>query len=710
MAATKILQSKLMSNKEFSDNQNQNAQKYHGDEQILILAPTGRDAKMTAQFFGQAGLTAEICRDVIELCQRMSENAGLIFLTGEALTPEMVPLLVEALTAQPAWSDIPLIVLTSGGGDTPFNEEALAELNKAGNVTLIERPVRLTTLVSGVNSSLRARRRQYEARDYLIAESKAKEALKQSETQLLIALDAARLGSWQFDLATGAFDCTNICKANYGLPPDAEFSYPQLLQMIHPDDREVMQASVQRAIEEDVDYKAEYRVTWADGTLHWIQANGRASYDIGSGKPENMVGVTLDITHRKLAESEREELLKSERAARSEAEAASRLKDEFLATVSHELRTPLNAMLGWTSLLRAGNLGSEEMPRALEVIERNARSQAKIIEDLLDVSRIITGKLNLEIKQFDAAGLIKAVIESVAPAAAAKEINIRQNIVAGDNFIYGDAARLQQVLWNLLTNSIKFTPPGGRIELKLHREDSNLIIAVSDTGKGIAAEFLPHVFDRFRQADGTTTRHFGGLGLGLAIVRHLVEQHGGTVAVASDGENKGATFTIKLPFAASLQTKSEPLQNSVQPPENGCPKPANGLDGLNILVVDDEIDTLEMLKIFLESSGAKVTAANSVAEALENLQTDLPDVIISDIGMPGVNGYQFMENIRELSPERGGKIPAVALTAYARNEDKQRALRSGYQTHVAKPVEINSLVSTIASVVNQTTERGHLVR
>ena len=558
-----------MRNKQLPDNQ-ENRQA----ERILILAPTGRDGTMTANFFKEAGLSSEICHNIPELCRKISETVGLIFLTGEALTTETMPDLVSALAAQPAWSDIPLIVLTSGGGETPANIETLQSLNEAGNVTLIERPVRLMTLMSSVSSALRARRRQYDIRDYIIEEKRT----------------AAEL----------------------------------------------------------------------------------------------------------------EKLFESERAARSQAESASRLKDEFLATVSHELRTPLNAMLGWTSLLRAGKVDSQNVPRALEVIERNARSQAKIIEDLLDVSRIITGKLKLEVQSVNVAALIKSVIESVTPAAEANDISVRQQILTEKSSIIGDAARLQQILWNLLTNSIKFTPRGGSVEVKLERENLNLAVSVSDTGKGIETEFLPHVFDRFRQADGTTTRHFGGLGLGLAIVRHLVELHGGTVQASSAGVGAGATFIIKLPQAQLSEEPLKPVINASIRSELAGNKAQGNLQGLKILVVDDEIGTLEMLKVFLETSGAFVTAANSVSEALNNLKTNIPDLIISDIGMPGRDGYEFIESVRQMPPENGGNVPAVALTAYALKEDMQKALRSGFQRHLTKPVEIDSLVSIIAGLVQQT--------
>ncbi len=673
------------------------------DERILILAPVGRDASLTARFLTEAGLSSEVCPSIEELCHRMLAGAGLVFITGEALTPEALQCLVEALAWQPTWSDIPVVVLTSGGDETPANIDTLAALGQAGNVTLIERPVRVMTLLSTFRSALRARRRQYDVRESLEGERNAKEALRQSEERLRIALDAARLGAWQLDLATRQLDCTSICKTNFGLPPGAAFSYDALLAAIHPDDRAAMLAAVERALVEREAYRAEYRVFWPDGSLHWILASGRAHYD-ESGAPRSMVGVTLDITERKRAEEEREQLLTRERAARSEAEAASRLKDEFLATVSHELRTPLTAMLGWAHLLRVNQLDEEGRKHAITVIERNARSQQQLIEDLLDVSRIITGKLRLDIKPIDPASFIEAAVEAVLPAAEAKEIRIRKTMDTGASFVSGDPARLQQVVWNLLSNAIKFTPHGGNVVVQLKHINAHVEISITDSGDGIKPEFLPFVFDRFRQADGSTSRLHGGLGLGLAIVRHLVELHGGTVRAESGGEGRGAVFTVNLPLmpvyrrAADAERAHPAARAAALVPIEG----ADNLDGLKVLVVDDEVDTLELISVSLTQCGAKVTTASSSSEALRQLEHVMPDAIISDIGMPLEDGFEFMRKVRELPPERGGTIPAVALTAYARAEDSQRAQRAGYQMHVPKPVELAELVAIVASVAGRT--------
>ncbi|MGA9996909.1 MAG: PAS domain S-box protein [Pyrinomonadaceae bacterium] len=385
-----------------------------------------------------------------------------------------------------------------------------------------------------------------------------------------------------------------------------------------------------------------------------------------------------------------------------EAQESSRLKDEFLATISHELRTPLTAILGWAHMLRTGQFAGDSALQACETIERNARAQSQLIDDLLDVSRIITGKLRIDVRQLDPNSFVEAAVESVRPAAEAKGVRVQRIMDTGIITVSGDPVRLQQVIWNLLSNAIKFTPRGGKVQVRLERVNSHIEIVVSDTGSGIAPEFLPHVFDRFRQADQRTTRQHGGMGLGLAIVRHLVELHGGTVRAESGGEGQGATFTVLLPVAPVYQVAAE--GERVHPaardmlPSFEC---VERLDGVRVLVVDDEPDTRELLKVGLGQCGAEVMAAGSAAEALEVMRTVVPDLLISDIGMPEVDGYEMIRRVRNLPDESGGRVPAIALTAYARVEDRMQALRAGYQMHVPKPVELAELVAVAASLVQR---------
>ena len=390
------------------------------------------------------------------------------------------------------------------------------------------------------------------------------------------------------------------------------------------------------------------------------------------------------------------------RQARLQAEQANRLKDEFLATLSHELRTPLNAILGWSQMLKSRKTSEDETEKALSIIERSARAQNQLIDDLLDVSRIITGKLRLNVRAVDLTNTITAAVDAARPAAEAKGIRLQILLDPQAEPISGDPDRLQQIVWNILSNAVKFTPKGGRVQVRLERVNSHVEIVISDTGKGIEKEFLPHVFDRFRQSDGSMTRRHGGLGLGLAIVRQLVELHGGQVSVSSEGDGQGATFTVSLPV---LPVRREPeskvprvhpaAQNSLA---SDCPPE---LADLRVLLVDDESDSRELLTVVLESCRAVVTAAGSAAEALEKFQQAEFDIFISDIGMPEEDGFSLIGKIRELPNERGGGIPAIALTAYARAEDRVQALRSGFQMHLAKPVESTELVAAVANLAGR---------
>jgi signal transduction histidine kinase/ActR/RegA family two-component response regulator len=516
-----------------------------------------------ARFLADASLVPHICITIDEVCNQMNQGAGVVFMTEEALTMRSVALLARALMAQPTWSDIPIILLTSGGSESPVNTESLASLGAIGNVNLIERPVRMMTLLSTVKAALRARNRQYDVREHLETQVRNKRQLEKAFIQV---------------------------------------------------------------------------------------------------------------------------------------EEASRLKDEFLATVSHELRTPLNAVLGWTTLLRSNNLDEAGRRRALETIERNARSQTQLVEDLLDVSRAISGKLSLDARPIKPRKFIEEAIEALRPTAQARQVRVTKAIEGKLNEVYGDSTRLRQIVWNLLSNAIKFSHRGGHIRISARRIETNLEISVKDNGQGIAPEFRPFVFERFRQADMTTTRSHGGLGLGLAIVRQLVELHSGTVRVASPGLGHGATFTVTLPLMnAHKDTKST---GRISEYKDKNVKDSHYLKGVRVLVVDDEVDTRDLLKTVLSKHGARVTTASSAAAALDLISRVKPHVLISDIGMPGTDGYALMRTVRALPPERGGQVPAVALTAYAREQDRKRAIDAGYQLYLSKPIEVAQLSASVAHLIN----------
>jgi PAS domain S-box-containing protein len=407
------------------------------------------------------------------------------------------------------------------------------------------------------------------------------------------------------------------------------------------------------------------------------------------------VAAFYDVTDRKRVEAERERALDREREARSAAEQANRLKDDFLATISHELRTPLNAILGWADMLRAGMLDGARQTRAIESIHGNARRQAQLIEDLLDVSRIITGTVRLQVAPLDFGDVVHAAVDVVTPAAAARQITVRIEGASGVT-LRGDAARLQQIVWNLLSNAVKFTPEGGHVTVRLDRSPQAITLTVTDNGMGIEPAFLPYVFDRFRQADSGTTRAFGGLGLGLAIVRHLAELHGGTVTAHSEGVGRGARFTVTLPAVdAPMHVPSvRPVVTGVEPARD-----AIDLHGVRVLIVEDERDTRELLSVALARFGAHVRAAASVTEALDELHASSPDVLVSDIGMPGRDGYELLQEIRGSDAREIATVPAIALTAYAKPEDRVHALASGFQAHLTKPLEPAQLARTIRSLL-----------
>jgi len=408
-----------------------------------------------------------------------------------------------------------------------------------------------------------------------------------------------------------------------------------------------------------------------------------------------------DISDRKRGEEERRLLLESAKAARAEADKANSIKDEFLTTVSHELRTPLTAILGWSNLLTTGNLDEQASKRALETIARNARAQRRLIDDLLDLSRIMTGKLRLDVRRVEIAQLVVAVVEGVRPAADLRNIHLEVSLDPRVSPMSGDPDRLQQVIWNLLSNAIEFTPKGGRVQVQLERIHSHVEITITDTGEGIEPELLPHVFDRFRQSDSSNTRRHGGLGLGLSIVRELVELHGGTVLVASPGLGRGTTFKVILPIT---KVDYEPSYFEKTRPTSGANTPTDqqpSLNGLRVLVVDDETDARELVATVLTKRGAEVVSVQSGDAALDEMKRQRFDVLISDIGMPMMDGCALIEKIRQLSAERGGKIPAVALTAFAGVEDRIRALWAGYQIHLPKPVEPAELTLVVAKLAGR---------
>jgi signal transduction histidine kinase/ActR/RegA family two-component response regulator len=429
-----------------------------------------------------------------------------------------------------------------------------------------------------------------------------------------------------------------------------------------------------------------------------------------NGQFKNTQCFTNDVTERTRFEEERSRLLERERAARIEAERAGGIKDNFLATLSHELRTPLNAILGYAQLVRKGAFSAEELPEAMEVIERNARSQTQLVEDLLDLSRIVSGKIRIDVQGVDLASVIRAAVETLQPDAETKGVRLTTVIDPFVRLIRGDPSRLQQVVWNLLSNAIKFTPTAGEVQVALERINSRMEIIVRDTGEGIPPDFLPRVFDRFWQADPVITRRHGGLGVGLSIVKQLVELQGGTVRVESQGVGRGSTFIVSLPVMEPDALYDEAGSRNFTPATDMASDDAFeniDLTAVRVLVVDDDSDACRLISRILESCHAEVKTASSMRGALEEIRLQLPDVLLSDLGMPDQDGFDLIRALRALPPERGGEIPAVAVSAFARSEDRRRAMIAGYQTHLAKPLEPSELITVVASLTGRIGRKLH---
>ncbi|MBW4459107.1 MAG: PAS domain S-box protein [Nodosilinea sp. WJT8-NPBG4] len=517
----------------------------------------------------------------------------------------------------------------------------------------------------------------------------AEEALIQSEARYRYLVESIPQLVWTANAEGVLLDANQRWCDFTGLIPE-QVKTTGWEAVVHPEDLPLLRQNWAIAQQQGSNYQAEGRMRRADGVYRW-HLHQAVPLKTKRGLILKWFGTATDIENQKQLEQQRSQLLQQEQAARAAAEAASRTKDEFLAVVSHELRSPLNPILGWATLLKNGTLNETKTKQALSVIERNAKLQAELIDDLLDVSRMLRGKLQISATPVNLATTVRAAIETVRLAADAKSIHIEAHLETDVGLVSGDATRLQQVVWHLLSNAVKFTPAAGRIDVSLVRADANQAqITVKDTGKGIVPEFLPLIFDYFRQADSATTRQFGGLGLGLAIVRHLVELHGGTIQAASPGENMGATFTVRLPtLAHQPQTQPDlPFQ-----------QPSLSLSGTQILVVDDDVDTRTFITFLLEQAGACVVAAASAQEGLTSLRQAQPQVLVSDIGMPDMDGYMLMQQIRALPADQGGQVPAIALTAYVRETDQEQSLAAGFQRHISKPVEPAILLRAIAELL-----------
>jgi len=518
---------------------------------------------------------------------------------------------------------------------------------------------------------------------FAIERLRAEEQALRSEERLLFALDAASMGTFEWNLVSNTVRWSPNLERVHGLPPGTfDGTFRSYEKEIHPEDHDRVLNTVKRAVDEGTPYEIEYRIVTPSGGIKWLEGKGRVEYE--GVRPARLTGVCRDVTPRK----------EMEIARAAAADEASRLKDEFLATLSHELRTPLNAILGWVQILQSSELSNERVHHAIDVIARNGKLQAQLIEDILDISRIISKKLDIEQTTVRVQGLVEAAVAALLPAARAKQIEMTHWVAEDLPPIEGDPKRLQQVLGNVVSNAIKFTPDGGRVEIRCAVKDDVVSIEVKDSGIGIDSGFLPLVFDRFRQADSRSTRQHGGLGLGLAITRHLVTQHGGEIEAHSDGRDKGTKITIRLPAAApgrGSDVSQRSLASSTQSPAVDL-----RLDGTTILVVDDESDSRELLATVFERCGADVLRCGSAREALILLEATPVSLVVADIAMPEVDGCELLERARIMRAD----VPAVAVSAYARPEDRQRALAAGYNGYCSKPVETPEFLRIVRTVLS----------
>lgn len=608
-----------------------------------------------------------------DLWQRHQPDVVLL----DARLPDMDSLeFIAAAKVFTKQSFLPVIVVAKEGNEAI----ALLAIEAGAEEYLIKEQITAESLRLAINGTLKT----VQLRTQLQLQNPAQAVAESQERfrQLAENIDAV---FWIVDLPDRHINYVSPAYERlWGLKAESLYTRREAwIDLIYPEER----GCIERAFKEKAaagKFDEEYRIILPDGRVRWVRDRCFPLKN-EAGMIYRFTGIAEDITDRKELEVERDRILQLEKSARAELERTNRIKDEFLAVLSHELRSPLNPILGWTKLLQTRKFDVPKTAEALAIIERNAKLQIQLIDDLLDIAKILRGKLSLNASPVNLRLLIESAIETVETAAAAKSIAISA-VLPNIGQVSGDAVRLQQIVWNLLSNAIKFTPNGGRVEIRLEQIDGEAQIVVSDTGKGIKSDFLPHIFESFCQEDASVTRQHGGLGLGLAIVYSLVELHGGTIAADSGGEAQGATFTVRLPLL-----KAEP---DVKQPEETFKREFD-LGGIRVLAIDDEADSRELLSVLLAEYGAQVMAVASHSEFLEAVESFAPDVLVSDIGMPEVDGYSLLRQVRCLSPDRGGKIPAIALTAYARVEDFQRALAAGFQMHVSKPVDPAVLAAAI---------------
>jgi PAS domain S-box-containing protein len=581
------------------------------------------------------------------------------------------------IKADPSTRGLPVLHISA----TYISDQDKMGSQESGADIFLSEPVEPMEMITVVRTLLRLRKTEL--------------GLAEGEARMRLATEGAGIATWDIDLRTGAAVWSNQLYAVLGYSPNRPAHWDMWKECIHPDDLTHVLADMDRARNEGAPFSREHRIRRRDnGEERWLAPHGRVHPD-ETGRANRFLGIVVDITSKKRMEMAREALLRLEHEARREAEEAARLKDEFLATLSHELRNPMSAILGWLHLLRSGRLSEEQRVKALDTIQRNADLQTQLINDLLDVSRIITGKMQLDPEPMLLDEVMAGAVESVRHAALSKKVDLSTELERVDP-IYADPHRLQQVFANLLSNAVKFTPAGGRVKVRCARAGDYVAVTVSDTGEGIPPEVLPYLFQRFRQADGSTTRRHGGLGLGLAIVRHIVEAHGGQVSASSPGDGQGATFTVRLPMFAALENGAV-AKTGAEHTDGARAR----LAGVRVLAVDDEPSALELMSQILIGEGAQVRGAANAPEALGLVQEWRPQVMVLDIGLPGEDGYELLTKLRGHPDSRARPAPAIAVTGYAGEKDRARALGAGFVAHIPKPYDPESVIDIVAKLARE---------
>jgi PAS domain S-box-containing protein len=607
-----------------------------------------------------------------ELCRAVGSGAGAILIAEESLLRDTSGELREALRNQPVWSAVPVIVMARETTGSRLDQVLSGVF---ANVMLLERPVRQRTLVSVVRAALRARLHQYEIRDAVTMRERQEQALRENDERLRFALHAGRLGSWDLDLGTGAFECSETFKEQLGLPLQRPVTQQQLLERVHPEDLDRVKNELRASIEDGGDFDIEVRNVWADGGVHWVLARGRAAHEPGRARTR-LVGISLDITERKSVEEE------LERQA-AQLRQADRRKDEFLATLAHELRNPLAPLrTGLEVLKRAPN--TDAAHRAREMMDRQVGHMVRLIDDLLEISRITLGKVILKKERVTIQSVLDAAIETSRPSIDSARHTLAVKVPDDLIWVDADRTRLAQIVSNLLNNSAKYTPSGGYVEVTATLDGNEAVIRVRDNGMGIPQESVPEAFELFSQLNRALDRSQGGLGIGLALVKRLVDMHGGRIDAESEGLGRGSTFTIRipaLPAAASTAVVPGPEADRAQ-------------DTRRVLVVDDNYDAAESLAELLGTLGHHTRVAHSGVEAVATALEFQPDLVFLDIGMPGISGYEVAKRLRT-HPEVASAM-IVALTGWGTEEDKRRAKDAGFDEHVTKPIEIGVIENVLA--------------